>query len=152
MIINHFVYNWRYNEFKILIEFSDDSRELVKQYSSKKMDMKAYDDVSQRTSNIAAQQKIAEGIRDNGLGNGGGMVYGMNIAQNLGPTAETKSKMSLDEQIETLKKLKELVDIGILTQEEFDAKKKEGTYVRYPEREELNAEINESLIVEYYNR
>ena len=34
----------------------------------------------------------------------------------------------------------------------FDAKKKEGTYVRYPEREELNAEINESLIVEYYNR
>ncbi len=125
MIINHFVYNWRYNEFEILIEFSDDSRELVKQYSSKKMDMKAYDDVSQRTSNIAAQQKIAEGIRDNGLGNGGGMVYGMNIAQNLGPTAETKSKMSLDEQIETLKKLKELVDIGILTQEEFDAKKKE---------------------------
>ena len=125
MIINHFVYNWRYNEFEILIEFSDDSRELVKQYSSKKMDMKAYDYVSQRTSNIAAQQKIAEGIRDNGLGNSGGMVYGMNIAQNLGPTAETKSKMSLDEQIETLKKLKELVDIGILTQEEFDAKKKE---------------------------
>ena len=125
MIINHFVYNWRYNEFEILIEFSDDSRELVKQYSSKKMDMKAYDDVSQRTSNIAAQQKIAEGIRDNGLGNSGGMVYGLNIAQNLGPTAETKSKMSLDEQIETLKKLKELVDIGILTQEEFDAKKKE---------------------------
>ena len=34
----------------------------------------------------------------------------------------------------------------------FDASKKEGTYVRYPEREELNAEINESLIVEYYNR
>ena len=34
----------------------------------------------------------------------------------------------------------------------FDDKKKEGTYVRYPEREELNAEINESLIVEYYNR
>ena len=125
MIINHFVYNWRYNEFEILIEFSDDSRELVKQYSSKKMDMKAYDDVSQRTSNIAAQQKIAEGIRDNVLGNSGGMVYGMNIAQNLGPTAETKSKMSLDEQIETLKKLKELVDIGILTHEEFDAKKKE---------------------------
>lgn len=34
----------------------------------------------------------------------------------------------------------------------FDPKKKEGTYVRYPEREELNADINESLIVEYYNR
>ncbi len=34
----------------------------------------------------------------------------------------------------------------------FDDKKKTGTYVRYPEREELNAEINESLIVEFYNR
>lgn len=34
----------------------------------------------------------------------------------------------------------------------FDANKKEGIYVRYPEREELNAEINESLIVEFYNR
>ena len=34
----------------------------------------------------------------------------------------------------------------------FDDKKKTGTYVRYPERSELNAEINESLIVEFYNR
>lgn len=34
----------------------------------------------------------------------------------------------------------------------FDDKKMTGTYVRYPEREELNAEINESLIVEFYNR
>lgn len=34
----------------------------------------------------------------------------------------------------------------------FDNKKKEGTYVRFPEREELNVDINESLIVEYYNR
>ena len=35
---------------------------------------------------------------------------------------------------------------------EFDAKKMSGTYVRYPERSELTAEINESLIVEFYNR
>ncbi|MBP1932921.1 30S ribosomal protein S4 [Ammoniphilus resinae] len=28
----------------------------------------------------------------------------------------------------------------------------EGTYVRLPEREEMNAEINETLIVEYYSR
>ena len=35
---------------------------------------------------------------------------------------------------------------------EFDAKKMTGTYLRYPERSELNADINESLIVEYYNR
>ncbi|MBE6160140.1 MAG: 30S ribosomal protein S4 [Lactobacillales bacterium] len=34
----------------------------------------------------------------------------------------------------------------------FDDKKKVGTYVRMPERSELNADINESLIVEFYNR
>jgi len=35
---------------------------------------------------------------------------------------------------------------------EFDSKKMSGSYVRYPDRSELNQEINESLIVEYYNR
>lgn len=35
---------------------------------------------------------------------------------------------------------------------EFDKNKMTGTYVRYPERSELNQEINESLIVEFYNR
>ena len=34
----------------------------------------------------------------------------------------------------------------------YDEKKKEGTYVRYPQRSELNAEINEALIVEFYSR
>ena len=34
----------------------------------------------------------------------------------------------------------------------FDANKMEAVYVRYPERSELTAEINESLIVEFYNR
>ena len=35
---------------------------------------------------------------------------------------------------------------------EFDNKKLTGTYLRLPERNELNADINESLIVEFYNR
>ena len=34
----------------------------------------------------------------------------------------------------------------------YDENKMAGTYVRYPERSELNADINESLIIEYYNR
>ena len=34
----------------------------------------------------------------------------------------------------------------------YDENKMAGTYVRYPERNELNADINESLIIEYYNR
>ena len=35
---------------------------------------------------------------------------------------------------------------------EFDKNKLTGTFLRYPDRSELNQEINESLIVEYYNR
>ena len=34
----------------------------------------------------------------------------------------------------------------------YDENKMEATYLRYPERSELNANINESLIVEFYNR
>ena len=34
----------------------------------------------------------------------------------------------------------------------FDEAKMAGTYVRYPESSELNIDINESLIVEFYNR
>lgn len=53
--------------------------ELVNQFSANKMTMKAYEDVSQRASNIAAQQKIAQGIQDIGLGNGGDMLFGMDM-------------------------------------------------------------------------
>ncbi len=35
---------------------------------------------------------------------------------------------------------------------EVDKDKLKGTFVRVPERSELNQEVNESLIVEYYNR
>ncbi len=111
------------------IEFSPESRELVKQYSSNKMNLKAYDDISEKSSNIGAQQKIAQGIQDNGLGDGAGMIFGMNLAQSMNPQTAApntqKSGMTFDEQIETVKKLKELMDAGILSQEEFDVKKRE---------------------------
>jgi len=34
----------------------------------------------------------------------------------------------------------------------FDKNKLEGTYIRYPERSELREDINESLVVEFYNK
>lgn len=34
----------------------------------------------------------------------------------------------------------------------YDEAKKQATYVRYPERSELNADINDALIVEFYSR
>lgn len=142
------------------IEFSEESRELVRQYSQKKMNVTAYEGVSQQAANVAAQQLIAEGVRENGFGDAGGMLFGMNLAgalnaqnaasvpgfgaaqaavpvvtqgsaQAAAPSAAAPAataappKQSIDEQIESLKKLKELLDAGILSQEEFDAKKHE---------------------------
>lgn len=121
------------------IEFSDDSRELVHGYSEKKMSVRAYEGVSAQAGNMAAQQIIAEGVRENGLGDGGNMLFGLGLAGSLNPQnasqatgatvpaqeVDTKSAPSIDDQVETLKKLKELVDVGILTPEEFAAKKKQ---------------------------
>ena len=35
---------------------------------------------------------------------------------------------------------------------DVDKEAKKGKYVRFPERNELNSEVNEALVVEYYNR
>jgi len=119
------------------IEFSSESKELVKQYSSKQMDWKVYENVSQQSSNIAAQQKIAQGVQDHGFGNMPGMVLGMGLVQGMNPQTaapavaqpvvpvEPKVVMSVDDQIETLKKLKDLLDAGILSEDEFNTKKRE---------------------------
>jgi serine/threonine protein kinase len=52
------------------------------------------------------------------------------------------------------KAIKNTIELNIKTPAfvEFDNKKLTGTFLRLPERNELNAEINESLIVEFYNR
>lgn len=111
------------------IELSDDSKDLLYHYAEKKMDLSAFDDVSQKASDISAQQKIAEGIQEHGFGNMGGMILGMNMAQgismNTGNSFGATKATTIDQQLETLKKLKEALDSGILTQEEFDSKKKE---------------------------
>ena len=44
------------------------------------------------------------------------------------------------------------MDINVPAYISVDKQKKTATYLRYPEREELNSEINEALIVEFYNR
>ncbi|WP_373159760.1 SPFH domain-containing protein [Bifidobacterium longum] len=125
------------------IEFTEQSRQLVQQFASNKMNVAAYEGVSQQAGNMAAQQRIAQGIQDNGFGDGG-MLLGMNMAQAINPMtaapvqapapapapeaaapASHTASMSVEEQVEAMKKLKELVDIGILSQEEFDAKKHE---------------------------
>lgn len=67
------------------IELSDESRELIHGFSERKMNVRAFEDVSQHAANVAAQQIIAQGVRDNGLGDAGGMLFGMNMAQGINP-------------------------------------------------------------------
>ncbi len=117
------------------IEFSADSRALVKQYASSKLSVTAYDGVSQHSSNVAAQQKIASGVENHGFGDGAGTLFGLNLAQSINPVNGAPiqqapgslggERLTFDEQIELVKKLKELLDAGILSADEFQAKKRE---------------------------
>ena len=64
------------------------------------------------------------------------------------------STISLKDNSKDMKVVKESLE-KIVSRVEFvtfDENKLEGVYVRMPERGELNADINESLIVEFYNR
>lgn len=109
------------------IAFTEKSKQLIEKYNESKMSMKAYEGVTQEASNIAAQQKMAEGIKEKGLGDGGaGVILGMNMAQGIAANMNNNGgKMDVAKQMEVLKNMKELLDAGLLTKEEFDLKKKE---------------------------
>lgn len=63
-------------------------------------------------------------------------------------------KISVKEYSKDHKAIKESLEAINNTVEyvTFDKNALTGTYVRYPERSELSADINEALIVEFYNR
>ncbi|WP_215825988.1 30S ribosomal protein S4 [Spiroplasma endosymbiont of 'Nebria riversi'] len=63
-------------------------------------------------------------------------------------------KITIKENYKNNPKLLEAIELNAGTLEfvSFDRKNIVGTYLRYSERNELNLEINESLIVEWYNR
>lgn len=112
------------------IELSKDSRELVKNFSSHRMQVDAYENTSQKASNILAQQKVASGVEEKGFEGVTGMVMGVNMIHDLStqiaaPKSNTFTNLTLDEQVNSLKKFKELLDEGILTEEEFNRKKRE---------------------------
>ncbi|MBS4191644.1 30S ribosomal protein S4 [Bacillus sp. FJAT-49705] len=62
--------------------------------------------------------------------------------------------ISLREKSRNLDIIKEAIEVNNFVPDflTFDADKLEGTFTRLPERSELPAEINESLIVEFYSR
>ncbi len=57
---------------------------------------------------------------------------------------KAKNHPALKESLEKVSSIVEYVS--------FDNKNLTGNFIRYPERSELNAEINESLVVEFYSR
>ena len=72
------------------------------------------------------------------------------------PSAQIKpgTVIAVREEARNMKAIAESLESNIAAPAfvEVDKENKKGTYVRVPERSELNQEINESLIVEYYNR
>lgn len=69
-------------------------------------------------------------------------------------TCKPGDVISVKENSKEHKAILNTIELNIKTPAfvKFDNKKLTGTYLRLPERNELNADINESLIVEFYNR
>lgn len=70
--------------------------------------------------------------------------YRVKAGDVIGVKEQSKQHPSIKASLEAINNRVEFVT--------YDEAKMTGTYVRYPERSELNADINESLIVEFYNR
>lgn len=72
------------------------------------------------------------------------------------PSAQIKpgSVIAVREKSRSMKPIAESLDSNYTAPAfvNVDKEARKGTFVRLPERSELNQEINESLIVEYYNR
>lgn len=70
--------------------------------------------------------------------------YRVKVGDTVSVKENSKEHPAIKDSLEKITKRVEFVT--------FDDKKLEGKFVRLPERSELNADINESLIVEFYNR
>ena len=72
------------------------------------------------------------------------------------PSAQVKpgAVVAVRENARNMKVIAEALEANITIPSfvEVDKENKKGTFVRLPERSELNQELNESLVVEYYNR
>ncbi len=67
-------------------------------FSANKMDLKAYEDVSQHALNVAAQQKIAHGVEEHGFGDAGAMMFGAAFAQGVNPVTGAQTNPAIAEQ------------------------------------------------------
>ena len=78
---------------------------------------------------MAENQGDGSGIAGVGMGLGmgmaGGMAFGNMAGQVFAPAQQTAPQPAADDPMDTLTKLKKLFDAGLITQEEYDAKKAE---------------------------
>lgn len=70
--------------------------------------------------------------------------YSLKPGQSVEVKEKSKNLAIINESLDAVFKAPAFVDV--------DKTKKVGKFIRLPERNELNAEINELLVVEYYNR
>jgi small subunit ribosomal protein S4 len=70
--------------------------------------------------------------------------YNVQVGDVIGLKEKSANHPAVVEALELLNHRSEFIT--------YDDKKKEATFARLPERQELNVDINESLIVEFYNR
>ena len=70
--------------------------------------------------------------------------YRVKVGDVIGLKETSKEHKAVAAALETVNSRVEFI--------KYDSNKKEATYVRVPQRSELNAEINEALIVEFYSR
>ncbi|MEN0004212.1 MAG: SPFH domain-containing protein [Bacteroidota bacterium] len=118
-----------------LVKFQISSTTLpkeVEEFYDKMTNMNMVDDMAkfQQFQQAQAMEKAAEnpsgGASDGvGIGIGMGMAQMMMNQQNQGQVTGNGKAMTREEVLATLKELGPLKEAGILTQEEFDAKKKE---------------------------
>ena len=70
--------------------------------------------------------------------------YRVKVGDVISLKEQSKDNVSVEIALKNVNKRVEFI--------KYDENKKEATYIRYPERSELNADINEALIVEFYSR
>lgn len=74
-----------------------------------------------KVANAIGDSANNQSSSNDGIATGMGLAMGMNMAQMIN---QSFSKENYDDPLEKLKKLKELLEIGAITQSEFDEKKK----------------------------
>ena len=107
----------------INISYSKDSEAEVKKLNKTKMKYKTLESISDEAIEKEVELSIMENLKDDQTGKIGKTILGGLLLRRT--SKNRKEKESLKEQEKALRHYKKLLDDGIITQEEFDIKKKE---------------------------